>query len=194
MGYQNLADLQFRTGELELGLESAKKGLDAAEKANSDMDISTSKAYLAGKLHLLGKDEEADNWFRQADELQIKVSDYRLYGISGIFYVDFLLSMKRIDEAFELTKQNLEICQRNNWTNDISRCHRCLGAIERIKGKPNEAEVHLQNALEIARKVGVPFLEIETLLESSRLHLDKGRHKDAIRAANEVLKICARTG
>ncbi|MBE9592998.1 MAG: tetratricopeptide repeat protein, partial [Proteobacteria bacterium] len=109
-------------------------------------------------------------------------------------YADFFLSIKRIDEAFELAKQNLEICQRNNLLNDISRCHRCLGAIERIRGNPNEAEAHLQNALEIARKVGMPDLEIEALLESCRLHLDMGRHKDATRDANEVLKICARTG
>jgi tetratricopeptide (TPR) repeat protein len=70
----------------------------------------------------------------------------------------------------------------------------CLGAIERIKGNPKEAEIHLQNAIELARKVGMPSLEIEALLESSRLHLDMERHEDAIRDANEVLKICARTG
>jgi hypothetical protein len=45
-GYRNLAGLQFRTGELESGLESAKKALDAAEKADSDILISTSKTYL----------------------------------------------------------------------------------------------------------------------------------------------------
>ena len=152
------------------------------------------KAYLAWILHLLGKNEEADNLFRQADELNMKIGGYRLYGISGVFYADFLLSMKIIDEALELTKQNLEICQRNNWPADISRCHRYLGAIERIKRNHKEAEFHLQNALEIARKVGMLELEIEALLEFSRLHLDKGRHKDAIRDAKEVLKICARTG
>jgi tetratricopeptide (TPR) repeat protein len=102
--------------------------------------------------------------------------------------------MKRIDEAFELTKQNLEICQSQNWTNHISSCHRCLSAIERINGYHKEAEVHLQNALEIARKVGVPALEIEALLESGRLRLDTGRHEDAICDVKEVRKICARTG
>jgi tetratricopeptide (TPR) repeat protein len=193
-GYNNLADLQFRTGELESGLESARKALDTAEKAKTDLYIVNSKAFLAWILHLLGKGKEAEKEFMEADELEGKISGYRLYSGYGILYADFLLSIKRIDEAFELTKQNLEICQRNNWTNEISRCHRCLGAIERIKGKPNEAEVHLQTALEIARKVGMPDLEIEALLESGRLHLDKGRHKDAIRAANEVLKICTRTG
>lgn len=158
------------------------------------MYISTSKAYLALILHLMGKNEEAGNWFRQADELYIKIYGIRLSSIWGVFYADFLILMKRIDEAFEVTMPNLEISQGYNAVNDISRCHRCLGAIERIKGNHNKAEIHLQNAIEIARKVGLPFLEIEVLLESGRLHLDMERHEAAIRDATKVLKICARTG
>ncbi|MCK4731378.1 MAG: hypothetical protein KAT65_02870, partial [Methanophagales archaeon] len=183
--YQNLAELQFQTGELVSGLESAKKALDAAEKAKSDRDITNSKAYLAWILHLLGKSEEADNWFRRADELRIKIDPdgNRLYSIYGIFYADFLTLMKRIDEALELIKQNLEICQMNNWQVITSECHRCLGAIERIKGNHNEAEIHLQNAIEIVRRLGMPFFEIEALLESDRLHLDMKRHEEAIRDA-----------
>jgi tetratricopeptide (TPR) repeat protein len=194
VGYLNLVDLQFRTGELESGLESAKKALDAAENAKSDNYIWTSKAYLAWILHLIGKSEEADKEFRHADELQIKISGHRLYSGWGIDYADFLLSIKKIDEALELTKQNLEICQRNNWPYIISRCHRCLGAIERISGNHKEAERYLQNAIEIARKVGMPHLELEALLEFGKLHLDMERHEDATRDAKEVLKICARTG
>jgi tetratricopeptide (TPR) repeat protein len=194
IGYQNLAELQFLTGEIERALPSAKKALDAAEKAEYDKYIVVSKAYLAWILHLQGKSEDAGKKFRQADELEGKGSGYRLWGLTGVWYADFLLSLKRIDEAFELTKQNLELCQSENLTNDISTCHRCHGAIERIMGNHKKAEVHLQNAIEIARKVGVPKLEIEVLLEFDRLHLDIGRHEDAIRNANEVLKICARTG
>ncbi|NQE44503.1 hypothetical protein C5S31_00590, partial [ANME-1 cluster archaeon GoMg2] len=192
--YQNLAELQFRTGELESGLVSVKKALDAAEKTMSDRNIMDSTVTLAWIHHLLGKSEETKKEFREANELQIKLDGYSLYGLQGVLYTDFLISMKRIDEACELTKQNLEICQNQNWINFISRCHRCLGAIERISGNHNEAEIHLQNAIEIARKVGMPFLEIEVLLEFSRLHLDMKRHEAAIRAAREVLKICARTG
>ncbi|MCK4735248.1 MAG: tetratricopeptide repeat protein, partial [Methanophagales archaeon] len=197
VGYQSLVDLHFRAGELERALLSAKKALGVAEKANSARDIIGSKVYLAWILFLLGKVEEADNWFRQAiDDLKIKIhpEGHRLDSLYGVFFADFLLSIKRIDEAFELTKQNLEIGESQNWINDISRCQRCLGTIERIKKNHKEAAVHLQTALEIARKVGMPSLEIEALLESGRLHLDKGRHNDAIRDANEVLTICARTG
>jgi tetratricopeptide (TPR) repeat protein len=134
------------------------------------------------------------------------IEGVRLYGLRGVKYADFLFLMKRTDEAFELAKQNLEICQRYNAVNDSSRGYRCLGVndssrgyrclstIERIRGNHKDAENHLQNALEIARKVGRPDLKIEVLLESGRLHLDMERREDAIRAAKEVLTICARTG
>jgi tetratricopeptide (TPR) repeat protein len=193
-GYQNLADLQFRTGELEYGLESAKKAVDVAEKAKSNLCIMFSKAYLAWILHLLGKSEEASKEFSEADGLEEKISGYQLYSFYGVLLTDFFLSMARIDDGFELTKQNLEIGKRNNWPEIISECHRCVGAIERISGNHKEAEAYLQTALEIARKVGMPYLEIEALLESGRLYLDMGKHEDAIRDANEALKICTRTG
>jgi tetratricopeptide (TPR) repeat protein len=181
VSYQNLADLQFRSGELASGLESAKNALDAAEKAKSDQYVVNSKAYIGWILHLMGKSKEAENESRQADELQLKIDGDRLYSLIGVNYADFLISLKRIDEAFELTRANLEICQKKKWINDISSCRRCLGAIERIKGNHKGAEDHLQKAIEIARKVGVQDFEIEALFEFSRLHLDMERYENAIR-------------
>jgi len=195
VGYQNLADLQFRTGKLESGLESARKGLEMAEKAKSDRDTWLSKVYFGWILYLLGKTEEADKEFRQADELFEKSTGYRIHSIYGVFYADFLRAMERIDEAFELTRQNLEICRNlTKNPNDVSRCYRCLGAIERIKGEKGKAKEHLQEALEIARKVGMPELEIEALIERSKLGLDLRRNEDGIGYAEDVLKICERTG
>jgi len=192
--YQNLSGLRFRTGKLEMGLESAKKALELSEKARSNEDVIASKADLAWILHLLGKNEEADNLFRQADELCKNITGYRLHSGWGCFYADFLLLIKRINESLELTQTNLNICQKDNLQADISRCHRALSAIERIKGIYYEAEVHLQKALEIAKKIGVTDLEIEALLESGRLRLGLKKYESAIQNANEVLKICFRTG
>ena len=191
---RNLADIQFRTGELEYGLESAKSALEMSEKAKRDDYIVTSKADLGWILYLLGNSKGAEEEFRRADELSIETEGHQDYGITGVFYADFLISMEIIDEAFELTKQNLEICQINSWPDDISRCHRCLGAIERTKGNYKEAQNHIKKALEIALKIGYTYIEVEALLESGRMALDLKRPEDAIRDANEVLKICVRTG
>ncbi len=194
VSYQILADLQFRTGKIESGLDSDQEALKMAEKAKNDFGIWVTKAYLGWILYLLGKTKEAEKEFHEADEACIKIEGNRLRTLPGVFYAELFLSMERIDKAFELTKHNLELCERNNWTNDISSCYRCLGSIEKIKGNYKEAEAHLQDALEIARKVGVPFLEIEALLESGRLKLDIREYKDAVDSARQVLKMCGRTG
>ncbi|HAW49995.1 TPA: hypothetical protein DCX16_03485, partial [bacterium] len=191
--YQNLSDLQFRTGAIEHGLESAQKALEMAEKAKSSVFIIDSKASFAWILYLLGKNKEAEEWFKQADELWRKIMGYRLCSGAGVFYADFLISTKRIDEAFELTRQNLKICERY-LINDFSKCHRLLGAIERIKGNHQEAEAHLKSSLEIARKVGMPELEIEAFLEFGRLDLDMKKYKDAICKATDALKLITHTG
>ena len=46
-----------------------------------------------------------------------------------------------------------------------------------------EDEIDLQEELDDTRKVGVPFLEIEALLEYCRLWIDKNKYKDAIKDA-----------
>jgi len=194
VGYQTLADLQFRTGRLSMGLESAEKAFELAEKARSDEDIMASKVYLAWIFHLLGKNGSAEKKFRKADELCKNIGGHRLISLYGVFYAEFLISIKRPSEALELTQANLKICQEENLPADISRCHRVLSAIERTKRNCTKAEAHLQKALEIAKKVGVPDLEIEVLLEYGRLRLDLERYEIAIKDANEVLKLCFRTG
>ncbi|MHC4285345.1 MAG: P-loop NTPase fold protein, partial [Planctomycetota bacterium] len=72
--HQNLAELQFRTGELESGRISAEKALASSEKAESDKYIVNSKAYLGWILYMLGKTEEVEKHFEMADKIEIKIS------------------------------------------------------------------------------------------------------------------------
>ncbi len=192
--YQNLADLRFRIGEVEAGLDSAKNALAMAEEAKSDDEIGNSKGYLGWMFYLLGKTEKAERNFKEADELFIKATGARLHSGWGIFYADFLTSVNRIDEAFELTQHNLEMCKGNKWIWVISMCFRCNAAVDRIKGNKEQVEDYLEDALGIARKVGMPYLEVEALVERGRLRLDMERYEDAISDAGQVLKICGRTG
>jgi tetratricopeptide (TPR) repeat protein len=153
-----------------------------------------SKAYLGQILYLLGRNKEAEENFKRADELERKISGHRLYSGWGVHYADFLISENQIDEASDLTQQNLKICQRNNWVSIISMCHRVLSTICRIKKDYKEAEEHIKTSLEIAKEVGMPKLEIEALIEYGRLYLEKDDHKSAIDTANQILRLCKRTG
>jgi tetratricopeptide (TPR) repeat protein len=93
-----------------------------------------------------------------------------------------------------LPSKTSRFAKENNWVNSISRCHRVLGAISRKKKEYKEAEEHLNTSLEIAKRVGMPALEIETLIEYGRLYLEKDDHKSAIDTADQILRLCERTG
>jgi len=69
-----------------------------------------------------------------------------------------------------------------------------LSAIKRIRGDHKADCDHLQKAFELAKRIGMPALEIEALLESGRLYLDTQKYDNAISEANQVLKLCDRTG
>ncbi len=193
-GYINLGELQFRTGRLNPALTSAQNALKMAEKAEHKDYVVTSKAFLSWFYHLLGKNEKAQSLFEQADQLEVEINGHRFYSLPGVFYADFLLSIGKVDDALALTEQNLDFCQRNNSLNDFSGCYRNLCAIHRIKSNYKQAQEHLQKALELARRVGRPDLEIEALLESAELNLATSHPEEAKHDAEQVLTLCARTG
>jgi tetratricopeptide (TPR) repeat protein len=95
VGYQNLADLQFRMGELGSALNCAEEALKMAEKAESKDYIVYSKGYLGQILNLLGRNKEAEENFERADEIAIKIWGHRDFSITGVFYADFLISEKQ---------------------------------------------------------------------------------------------------
>jgi len=195
VGYQILAYVHFRTGNFEKGLKNAELALKMAGKARSQKEIIKSETCRGLIHHLKGEKEEARKCFDDAFESNPSIAmNDPYFSDSRVHDADFLMSTNRTPEALEMTTNNLKICQKNNLTNDISRSRRCLAAIERKKGNHDEAQNHLQEALKIAREVGVRELEIEAKLEYGRLHFEKGEHEDAISAGNEVLKLCETTG
>jgi tetratricopeptide (TPR) repeat protein len=193
-GYQNLAELQFRTGRLDGALTSAQKALEFAQKSEHNFFIICSRSYLAWIYHLLGKNDEAEKEFEQADELCLQIHENRLYSQGGVFYSDFLLAIGKVNEAVRLTEQNLKICKNNNMINDISECYRSLCAVYRTIGDLEQAADYLHKVLEIARRIGVPNLEIEALLESAELNLALKNPDQAKLDVEQVLTICKRTG
>lgn len=197
IAYRTLAENQFRIGEIIKAKESAENAVKMAEAADMPRQQVRSKSFLAYTLFLLGKTELAGNLFNKADGLQRKIDPDAgiLYSIEGIFYADFLIILGRNNEALKINTRNFEICtQQKKLIAEVSRCLRSLGALERINRNYSKSNEHLNGALEIAHKIGMPDLEIEALIERGRLKMDKKDYNDAESDANCVLKLCERTG
>ena len=197
ISYRTLAENQFRIGEVIKAQESAKYAVKMATAKHMPRQQVRSISFLAYTLLLSGEIEKAEQLFKEANNLQRKIeADANvLYSIEGVFYADFLTMSGRYDEAFKINTKNLEICtNQKKLIAEVSRCLRSLGGLERIKENHDKANEHLNNALDIACRIGIPDLEIEALIERGRVRLDTKDYDDAEVDSNAVLKLCERTG
>ncbi|MCK4732615.1 MAG: tetratricopeptide repeat protein, partial [Methanophagales archaeon] len=197
ISYRTLAENQFRIGEVIKAQESAKYAVKMATAKHMPRQQVRSTSFLAYTLLLSGEIEKAGQLFKEANNIQreIEADANILYSIEGVFYADFLTILGRYDEAFKINTKNLEICtNQKKLIAEVSRCLRSLGGLERIKENHDKANEHLNNALDIARRIGIPDLEIEALIERGRVRLDTKDYDDAVVDSSAVLKLCERTG
>jgi tetratricopeptide (TPR) repeat protein len=194
--YQHLSELQRLTGYLLDAKTSSEKAVKLSIKAKDVREKHNSTACLAYVLFLLGKRDNAAIEFRKAFELQEEFNPIEryLYSIDGIWHTDFLITQNRIEEAFKVSSENMKICKKNGWIADISRCCRSLASLERIKRNFDKSEEHINDALEIACKIGMPELEVEALVEFGKLKLETKDYKGAEADSNQALKLIDRTG
>lgn len=197
ISYRTLAENQFRIGDIIKAQYSAKNAVKIAKKTHMPRQIVRSMCFFAYTLFLSGKIKVADKHFKEADILQREIDPNAgvLYSIDGIFYADFLYISERYDEAFKISTKNLGICTtKKKLIAEVSRCFRSLGTLERVKENHIKSNEHLNKALEIARKIGMPDLEIEAHIERGRLRLKTKDYNGAESDLKNVLKLCERTG
>jgi len=194
VGYQNFALLQILIGNLLEAKKSFKKAIQLSKKVKSVKQERYSTAYFAYTLFLLGDMAKASIEFEKAGELERKYdSSVRyLYSSRGVCYADFLLAQGMIEKALDVTQQNIKICKKYNWVDDINFCHRSLASIYYCQKKIREAEENARVAIEQSRKTGRQGIEVESLIELAKIKIDQGLYQDSEFMINQALQICQR--
>ena len=170
IGYQNLAELHAHLGALAASADAAREALALARRAGNKVEEKDSLAYGAWAAHLRGDLETAGAAFQQAEALEREIdSTVRyLYSLRGINHADHLRRTGDADYARRITEANLEICERNRWPDDLSRCHRVLGDLDADAGQHESAHKHYDQALKITRGITRRDVLIEALLARGR--------------------------
>lgn len=117
-------------------------------------------------MHLQGETDSAKTLFAQAAilEREIEPANQYLYSLRGTYYADCLRRSGYAEEVRHITNNNLSICRRNGWHEDVSRCYRVLGDLDADAGFHDDARKHYDKALKGAREIQVRDLLIEVLL------------------------------
>lgn len=196
VGYQNLAGLYAYLGKLAASANAARKALSLACCAERKEDESDSLACQGWAAYLQGDVETAGTVFQQAETLEREIDSSKLYlySLRGIQHADYLRRVGTGDYARQVTQANLEICQRNNWVNQMSSCHSVLGDLDADAGQHENAHEHYNEALKIARSICQRPVLIEALLARGRWAARQGEVAAARSDLEEALNYACAGG
>ena len=174
IGYNNLADLYTKVGDLQKAQTAAEQALAQAQQVADETqrkgDERNSYLWLAWTQHLRGAMATASANFKQAEALETEIDPAKkyLYSLRGIRHADHLIRAGDSDYAQRITEANLKSCADYNWLNSLSRVYRVLGDLAGLAGEADTARTHYDEALRISNLIDRVDVQIEALLGRGR--------------------------
>ncbi len=197
---QNLVDLMLPLGQLTEATTAAQQALDYAQQAEDLFEQTKSQAYLATALHRVGKLEESQKNFEQAEQLQKErqPNNPQLYSGAGFYYCALLLDQAteqtEIQTVLKRGKYSLEIGIANNHLITISLDQLTLARAYFKLDELKEAENYFNQAVEGVRKAGkIEFMPI-FLLDRANFFIKINKLEEAKRDLSEAKQIISRSG
>ena len=187
--WKNLCEVHTFLGDLAAAREDATQALAMALRSGEQREVADSLATQGWMAHLEGDLAAAAAAFQEAEALERQIDSTKRYLHShrGIQHADHRRRAGDPGSAQEITTDNLQICERNHWTDEISCCRRLLGDLAGDEGRPEEAREHYAAALDLARTISDRAVLIEALSARGRWLARRGEAAEARRDLDEAL-------
>ena len=193
IGLQNFGQTEVSLGLLTAAREHLSEALQLARKIEDDREIRQRLSWNGFIASLLGNVVQADTAFSEANAIEnlVHQEGLDLYSLNGIQCAEHLLRMGDSVKARQLTEANRNICQMNNWYEDIGRCEWIFGWLDVLESRWDEAAEHLRAARDI-------FIRGHMIYDLSRLHvtesamwLGRGDYRAAYDACERAREMAA---
>jgi putative nucleotidyltransferase with HDIG domain len=182
---QNLGILDNIRGDLPAALEHYLAGLHHLRSANHPRGCARALNNL-GMIHVdMGLLQDADRYYQEALQLCQEVGDVVTAGTIHINRTELYLALGEPDRARASCDEGFEIASRLNDHPRRGEALKFYGIIYRQTGKLHLAEIHLTQAIEIARG-REPLLEAESLRELALVLRAQSRNREALEALNRA--------
>jgi tetratricopeptide (TPR) repeat protein len=196
----NLSELYLTVGHLPQSLAYIRQSLELADQINNRYQRVTRRARLACALHQGGHLSQAEDTFREAEEMQKDENNQApfLYSISGFQYCDLLLDQRMYREVQTRARQTLARATSQGWLLDIgldclSMGRACLfQAWHEATGDFAEATNYLKRAVDGLRQAGTLHYLPRGLLARAELYRVKGEFERAKADLDEAMGIAQR--
>jgi len=182
---QNLGILDNIRGDLRSALAHYEAGLCHLRVAGHLRGCARALNNL-GMLHIdMRKLEDADVYFQQALRACDEAGDVVTAGAIHINRTELYMELGQLDRARASCDEGFEIASRLNDQPRRAEALKFYGIIYRETGKLHLAEIHLKQAVDIARE-REPHLEAESLRELALVLRAQARNREALEALNRA--------
>jgi len=208
IGLGNVAQVQLPIGALRTAEANLRRRIALSREIEAEIDEAVGRQELGRLLAYRGAYDEAETelrastaYWKETNDVQGECLDeaYRALGD--------LLRQRSTPEseipnpnsAIESARRALDLADEDARTDypvehDYIRGHWLLGAALRAAGQADDAEGHLNEALERCRRIGAVDAEADILIDLARLRAVTGAPDEARRLAEEARLITERSG
>ena len=186
---QNLGALATVRGEYDVALDYNQSAL-AAFRALGDEMAAARVLNNMGMLHVdLGQLGHAELSYRGAFTLAERNGDAGLRVKIQINRAELALARQDTDAAHEFCDEAFREYTRLGSESGLSETYKVYGTLYRESGNLQLATTHFTLALKLAQTCGDRVLEAECERETALLHMQEGRHRDALAALNRAHRL-----
>jgi tetratricopeptide (TPR) repeat protein len=126
-----------------------------------------------------------------AIENRIAPDGQDLYSVRGIRWAEHLLRVGAVEKAQPLTEANREICERENWQEDVARCDWILGWLDVCAERWTEARAHLRLARTTFTRGHMIYEIARVLVTEAEALLGQGHAEMAMVACERAFQLAA---
>lgn len=189
--FLEIGSLHRERGDLELAAEAVGVAAAIAEANADERALARALTRLAGVLVTGGRLGEAAPVVERARHLAGALSLAGVEARVELTAAELHLRQGETERSMESCERAFELFRALRSAPGLSEAHRWYAVLHRSRSQESLARAHLGAAVEAARACDDRLLEAEALREYAALHLDGGRHRDAVEALNSAWRIFA---
>lgn len=183
---QNLGTLANIRGDVGGALASYASALERYRRLG-DLRGAAWALNNMGMAHVdLGEWEQAETCYDEAFSLGDRLHDTALLGLLELNRAELHLRRGWFDRARESCDRAFEIQSRLRSHGGLGEANKLYGILYRETNKPALADVHLTQAVALARRCQDRLLEAEALSEHALVHLAEERNREALECLNRA--------
>lgn len=182
----NLGAESLTLGHFDEAIDRSEDGHRVASNIGAKIPELVTEGNLGWAFYRLGDTERAMDSFRRAFDTAVEVSD--LYDqenlLTNVGYIH--MDRRQFDMAARSFQQALDIAERIDAKQDIYNARRVLARFSLLTGRADEAALHADRALQLARESGNHVDELYPRLVQGQLAARRGNPEEAHRTFLEV--------